>query len=106
MLAFHDVETLEHASGYFRVVLFVEMHDLMVFIFPAIKTSLESVAMDDAHVAGMCPESCFFVFGKAVSARIKIEPLLSFFHDEGEQSIVLFVGLCFAAKQETIEPTW
>jgi len=33
--------------------------------------------MYDAHAAGQCPERGFFIFGKTVSARGKIEPLLS-----------------------------
>jgi hypothetical protein len=82
LITFHYVETLEHASCYFIVIIFVEMYDLMVFIFPAIEASLERVAMNDAYVVGKCSQRGFFVFGKAVCTRGKIESFLSCFHYE------------------------
>ena len=55
------------------------MHYLMIFIFPAIKTCLQSIAMDDAQIASQSSQSGLFVFRKTIGARGKIESLLSSF---------------------------
>lgn len=74
------------------------MLDLMILIFPAVETSLESVAMHDAHVIGQRPQSGFFILWQAIGAIWKIESLLSLFDSIGQQSIILLVAFWFAAK--------
>lgn len=81
------------------------MSDLIV-VFPAVKTSLQSVAMTDAQTASQGSEGGLFVLRNAVGAAGKAEALLSLGHDKREQTAV-FLGLFGAtAEEEGVESRW
>lgn len=69
------------------------MSNLSLLVFPAKKTSLKCIAMDDSHTIDFRSDSILFVSSDTIGTAIDVKSGLHLLHRHREQANIFFLGV-------------